>query len=129
MKELGASLLLIALLSIAKPVGAASVYMGTLAGDQPFTLNIDNATNGQGKTSVTVVYYLTGGRPATKFDVHFVPAAAREGFLQVIPRGTRLIAVEVAGPANSIVLVDARQGATAFAWDCVSGCTLTFDVQ
>jgi len=48
MKSLGASLLLIALLSAAKPAGAASVYMGTLAADQPFTLNVDNAASPAG---------------------------------------------------------------------------------
>lgn len=129
MKALGASLLLIAILAVAKPAGADSIYKGTLAADQPFTLNVDNGAIGQGKTTVTVVYYLTVGRPATKFDVLIVAAGARESFLQVIPRGTHLIAIELPPPSNGTVLVDARQGPSAFAHDCQRGCTLTFDLQ
>lgn len=78
---------------------------------------------------MTVVYYLTTGRPATHFDVHVVAAGAREGFLQVIPRGAHLIVVELASQSGVTVLVDTRQGASTLAYDCVSGCTLTFDLQ
>jgi len=129
MKALGASLLLIALLSVARPAGADSIYKGTLAADQPFTLNLDNAGISSGKTTVAVIYYLTLGRPATKFEVFIVAAGARESFLQVIPRGTRLIAIELAPPNNTTVNVEAAQGSSSFTQACVRGCTLTFDLQ
>jgi hypothetical protein len=129
MKALGAFLLLIALLFVAKPIGAASVYMGTLAADQPFTLHIDNGGNSTGKTIVTVIYYLTTGKPATKFDIHIVAAGARPSFLQVIPRGTHLITVEASPPSNATVDVEATQGAAAFPRSCAGGCTLMFDLQ
>ena len=129
MKALCASLLLIALLSVAKPVGADSIYKGTFAADQPFTVELDNGQITTGKTTVTVIYYLIGGRPATKFDVHIVAAGARESFLQVIPRGTYLIAIELAPPINSTVNVELIQGFQSFTQTCVRGCTLTFDLQ
>jgi len=53
MKVFGASALLIALLSVTEPVGAHSDWFGTLAADQPYTINVDNAANSQGKTVVT----------------------------------------------------------------------------
>jgi hypothetical protein len=127
MKALGASVLLIALLSVAKPVGA--VHYGTLAADQPYTLNIDNGPIGVGVTSVRVVYYLTGGKPATKFDIFLVAAGAREQSSQVIPRNTVLIAIEVDAPRGGTVNVDVVQDLKAFTETCVGDCTLTFDLQ
>lgn len=139
MKALAASALLIALLSVAKPVGAHSAYMGTLDADQPYTINVDNGQIGQGKTIATV-YYLTGGKPATaeqearlgkatKFDSLTVAAGARESLVQVIPKGTRLIAIDVAPPVGGTVNLDVRQGATGFSDTCVQGCTRILDLQ
>jgi hypothetical protein len=143
MKALAASALLIALLSVATSVGAHSTYFGTLAADQPYTVNIDNAQNAQTKTIATV-NYLSGGRPATaerearlgkatKFDVLTVAPGAREAFIQVIPKGTRLIIIDAAPPAFGTIILDVRQGATTFSDTCVmtlpSGCTKILDVQ
>ena len=140
MKVFGASALLIALLSVTEPVGAHSDWFGTLAADQPYTINVDNAANSQGKTVVTIYYHI-GGRPATaeqepqlgtktKFDVLTVAARARELFLQLIPRDTRAIIIHVAPPANGTVIVDVRQGSSLFSDTCVGGgCSKVLDIQ
>ncbi len=140
MKALVASPLLIALLSVAQPVGAQkTAWLGTLAADQPYTINVDNAGITSGKTIVTI-YYLTGGRPATaerearlgkatKFDSLTFAAGAQESFVQVIPKGTRLIAIEGAPPRNTTVNIEVVQGASSFPQACMDGCTLMFDLQ
>ncbi len=128
-KALGACLLLITLLSVAMPVGADSVFLGTVAADQPITLNIDNSATGGAKTIVRVNYYLTGGRPSTKVDILVVPGGARQTFVQAIPRGTRAIAFELATAAFSSIPLEFLQGEfSSFYWTCVGGCTLMFDL-
>lgn len=117
------------LLSVAQPAGAQSIYKGTLEADQPFTLNLDNGMITSGKTIVTLIYYLDVGRPATKFDVHVVPAGARESFLLTIPRGTQLIEIKLAPPINATVNFEAVQGFQSFTQTCVQGCTLNFDLE
>lgn len=143
MKALGASALLIALLSVATSIGAqvehTSTYLGTLAADQPYTINVDNGQIGAGKT-VATVYYLTGGRPATaerearlgkatKFEIMTLAAGERQTLLQEIPKGTRLIVVEGSPPPHANVLIDVVQGTFSFSSDCLRGCRLIFDLQ
>lgn len=127
MKALGASVLLIALLSVATPVGANSIYMGTLAADQSYSIHVDNGLISAGKTIVTV-YYLTG-RGAIKFNILTVAAGERQTSVQVIPRGTLQIAIEAAPPRNTTVNVEATQGFLSFTQACVDGCTMVFDLQ
>jgi hypothetical protein len=129
MKSLGASFLLVALLTVAQPAGADSIYMGTLTANQPFVLNIDNGLIAAGKTAVTVLHYLAGGRPSTQFDVHVVAAGARESFTHVIPKGARLTTIELAPPWLTSVNVEITQGATSFNHTCEHSCKLTFDLQ
>lgn len=139
MRALVASPLLIALLSVAQPVGAQkTAWLGTLAADQPYTINVDNAQNSVGKTTV-VVYYLTGGKPATaerearlakaKVDLLIVSAGARETSVHVIPKGTRAISIDMAPPANGTLIVDVRQGAFNFSSTFTGGGVYLLDVQ
>jgi hypothetical protein len=138
MKTLTASALLIALLSLAKSAGASQNYVGTLAADQPYIINVDNGPI-LGKTAV-VVRCLIGGKPGTadkqprlgtseKFDVLTVGPGARESFLHGIPKGTRLIVIDVGTPPNATVNVEVVQGLSSFTRACVNGCSIMLDVQ
>lgn len=140
MKALAASCaLVIALLSVAKPAGAHPIYKGTLLADRPYDLDFDHAT--VNAKSIVTVYYLTGGKPATaerearlgkgsKFDILTIPANARLSFVQEIPKGTRLVVIDIASAANTSFDCNINQvGGSSFPDICGGGNTFTFDVE
>lgn len=140
MKALAASCaLLVALLSVAKPVEAVPVYMDTLAAGEAYQMNIDNSAVTTKKTIVTI-YHLSGGRPATaeqeaklgkgnKFEILTLAPGARPSFFREIPKGTRLLAIELVIPRGGRVPVEIVQGNNSFPEVCDGGCTLVFDVE
>jgi hypothetical protein len=127
MKPLGACLLLIAFVAITKPAEAQTVvYQGTLVAGEPFTINVDNTASGNNRTILTVSYRRSG----TMFDIITVPPASHATLHpRPIPRGTRLVAIEVAPPLGVNVGLETTQGPSSFPAACVGGCTLVFDVE
>jgi hypothetical protein len=129
MKSLGFALLLFAIVA-STSVEADSAFKGTFVAEQPFTILVDNP-NLAGKAAVTVTYYLTGGEPSTQSDVHIVPAGHTGiSFVQLIPKGARLVVINVVPVSNGFVGVGVVQG--TFSVPQQSGIgefTLTFDVQ
>ena len=133
MKSLGASSgLLIALLAVARPVDAegGNLYLGTLVGAESYVINLDNSQATANK-SILTIRYLSGGMPAakTKFEIIAVPPGARPQIAQTIPKGTRLVAIEISSPRGARIPIEIVQGNTSIPEACTDGCTLVLDVE
>ena len=111
---------------------AQAEFLGTLQGNQPWTLEVDNASNGS--AAAMTIFYLGGKN--VDFDIHTLAAGEAVTFTDLkIPRGTRRIIIELdpGFPYNQIgsIFIPVRvfQGSSALAFPA-GGYTwrLVFDV-
>ncbi len=88
-------------------------FMGKLKQATAYTINVDNATNGQAETSVTIVKINRRDNIAAA-ETETVAAGARVSFTGMAGARIDRLIVEVHPPPNGTVIVDVRQAATTY---------------
>jgi hypothetical protein len=86
---------------------AQAEFKGTLQGNQPWTLDVDNSNNAL--AAGLTIFYL--GAKNVDFDIHTVPGTELLTFTDLkIPRGTRRIIIEVDPPGQGDIWFRVFQG-------------------
>ena len=135
MRVLWAVAVLMVLIATGNSTHADSIYGGTLDGNQPWTITVDNATVND-KTLLTIFYLGESPRAtetgrlgeAVKFDLLSAQANERKVFaFPTIPKKTRRIIVEVHAPQFVTVRIEIAQS-FSFPVDIVGGAAVALDV-
>ena len=134
MRALRAVAVLMVLVATGNSAHTDSIYAGTLAGNQPWTITVDNATVND-KTLFTIFYLGESPRAtetgrlgeAVKFDLLSVQANERKVFSPTIPKKTRRIIIEVHAPQFVTVRIEIAQS-FSFPVDIVGGASVALEV-